>query len=530
MRFPPSHLCKPIIFVLALGFISACAQDRDTPHKHDLYRMEATTGQLVRSTFIGTELAGASDLSARNPGSSIVGVADFDGNGAADVLLFNASTGNLELRFFGGQYQSKHLNSTALVTPGVGWTPRAVADFDGDGHPDVLFVNDRSGQAEIYLYGGPQGATLVSIQTLNGELPAGWNVVGAADVNRDGSPDLILQNSSTRQVMVSYLKDAQITGTAILGGSGLKDWTAVGMKDINRDGHPDLIYTNDRTGELMVSYYGGDRGLTFLSSAFLDSTASPGWNTVMPSALPSEAMVSSGGPGALNTSATASLSTSISSSSVLLFVGTGTSSGDVSAVKSLLSSLGLGYTTLTSSQLNSMSVSQLTAHRLFIMPGGNAVTIGQYLTKTATSNMRQAISNGMHYLGLCAGGFFAGKSIYNRLQMTGVIYNFFSAYNKGINKEAVDIRLSSGTKYDVYWQDGPQLSGWGYVVAKYPDGTAAITEGKYGSGFAILSGVHPEAPASWRYGMTFTTPLSVDLAYASTLVKAALAGTFLPHY
>ena len=528
MRFPTSHLCKSIIFVLALGFISACAQNLALSHKHDLYRMESTTGHLVRSTFLGTELAGASDLSARNPGATIVGAADFDGNGVADVLLFNASTGKLELRFFGGQYQSEHLNSTFLVTPGAGWTPRAVADFDGDGHPGILFVNDRSGQAEIYLYG--QGGTLVSIQTLNGELPAGWNVVGAADVNQDGSPDLILQNSSTRQVMVSYLKDAQITGTAILGGSGLKNWTAVGMKDINRDGHPDLIYTNDLTGEVMVSYYGGDRGLTFLSSAHLDSTASPGWNTVVPSALPSEAMVSSGGPGALNTSTSASFSTSISSSPILLFVGTGTSSGDVSAVKSLLSSLGLGYTTLTTSQLNSMSVSQLTAHRLFIMPGGNAVTIGQYLSKTATSNVRQAVSNGMHYLGLCAGGFFAGRSIYNRLQMTGVIYNFFSAYYRGIYKEAVPIRLSSGANYDVYWQDGPQLTGWGYVVAKYPDGTAAITEGKYGNGFAILSGVHPEAPASWRYGMPFKTPLSVDLAYASTLVRAALAGTFLPHY
>jgi hypothetical protein len=436
----------------------------------------------------------------------------------------------LELRFFGGEYQSKHLNSTFLVTPGAGWTPRAIADFNSDGQPDVVFVNDRSGQADIYLYGGPQGTTLLSIQTIKAELPAGWNVVGAADVNLDGSPDLILQNASSRQVMVAYLKDAAISGTALFGGSGLKGWSAVGMKDVNRDGRPDLIYSNDHTGQVMVSYYGGVRGLTFLSSAYLDSTASPGWNTVVPAPLPSEAMVSSGGPGALNTASSTSSSTYGSSSSVLLYAGSGTSSGDVSAVKSLLGSLGLAYTTLSASQLNSMSVSQLTAHKLFIMPGGNAVTIGQYLTKTATSNVRQAISNGMHYLGLCAGGFFAGKSTYNRLQMTGVIYNFFSAYYHGISKEAVNIKLSSGTTYDVYWQYGPQLSGWGYVVAKYPDGTAAITEGKYGSGFAILSGVHPEAPASWRYGMNFTTPLSVDLAYAGTLVKSALAGTFLPHY
>jgi hypothetical protein len=46
----------------------------------------------------------------------------------------------------------------------------------------------------------------------------------------------------------------------------------------------------------------------------------------------------------------------------------------------------------------------------------------------------------------------------------------------------------------------------------------------------ILSGVHPEAPANWRTGMNFTTPLTVDLAYANTLISAALSGTSLPHF
>jgi len=530
VRSLTSRLCISLTFVFVLGLISA-AQTVNT-YKHDLYRMETATGQLIRSSFLGTQLASATNLTGRMiAGSTVVGAADFDGNGVADLLFFSFSTGNLELRFLGGEYQSKHLNSTFLVTPGAGWTPRAVADFNADGQPDVLFVNDRTGQADIYLYGGPQGATLLSIQTIKTELLAGWKVVGAADVNLDGSPDLILQNSSTRQVMVSYLSHGAITGSDILGGSGLKNWTAVGMKDVNHDGHPDLLYANDSTGQILVSYYGGERGLTFLKSDYLDSTATPGWKVVVPTPSPSEGMVSSGAPGPLNTSTTASTTTpATSGATVLLYVGTGTSSGDVSAVKSLLSSLGLSYATLNSSQLNAMTVSQLSAHKLFLMPGGNAVTIGKYLTKTATSNVRQAIGNGLHYLGICAGGFFAGKSTYNRLQMTGVIYNFYKDYFKGIHKDAVNISLSGGTKYDIYWQDGPQLSGWGYVVAKYPDGTAAITEGKYGSGFAILSGVHPEAPASWRSGMKFTTPLSVDLAYAGTLVQAALAGNLLPHY
>lgn len=68
------------------------------------------------------------------------------------------------------------------------------------------------------------------------------------------------------------------------------------------------------------------------------------------------------------------------------------------------------------------------------------------------------------------------------------------------------------------------------MVGKYPDGTPAITEGKSGNGWVILCGVRPEAPASWRAGVTFTTSAAVDNAYAQTLVTAALNDTSLPHF
>ena len=223
--------------------------------------------------------------------------------------------------------------------------------------------------------------------------------------------------------------------------------------------------------------------------------------------------------------------TASSTPSILLFVGSGTSSGDVAAVKTILGDLSLTYATATSSQLNAMSQSQIARYKLFLMPGGNAVTISKGLTKTTTANVHNAVtSNGMHYLGICAGGFFADHSIYNYLHLTPSLYDFYSIYYKGTSKAAVEIRQPNGTQLDQYWQDGPELNGWGSVVGKYPDGSAAIVEGKSGAGWVILSGVHPEAPASWRTGMTFTTSVAVDNAYAKTLVTAALSGSSLPHF
>src|SRR6266852_3288758 len=208
---------------------------------------------------------------------------------------------------------------------------------------------------------------------------------------------------------------------------------------------------------------------------------------------------------------------------ILLFNGTGTSPNDVAAVETILNSNHLSYLTANSSQLNEMGESQIRGYRLLIVPGGNFIDIGNSLTSSTTANIRNAVQNGLNYLGICAGGFFAGNSGYNGLNLTsGVKFSFYVAKGRGIRKAAVAISGAGAPTLDQYWEDGPQFTGWGAVVAKYPDGTPAIVEGTFGSAWVILTGVHPEAPARWRRGMTFNTPASVDNAYAGMLIHAAL--------
>lgn len=215
---------------------------------------------------------------------------------------------------------------------------------------------------------------------------------------------------------------------------------------------------------------------------------------------------------------------------ILLFNGTGTSPGDVAAVEAVLNSNRLNYSTVNSSQLNRMGESQIRGHRLLIVPGGNFIKIGKGLTSSTTANIRSAVQNGLNYLGICAGGFFAGNSGYNGLNLTsGVRFGFYAAENQGIRKAAVAIAVPGASTLEQYWEDGPQFTGWGAIAGKYPDGTPAIVEGTFGAGWVVLSGVHPEAPASWRRGMTFATPVSADNAYAGTLIRAALNRESLPH-
>lgn len=216
---------------------------------------------------------------------------------------------------------------------------------------------------------------------------------------------------------------------------------------------------------------------------------------------------------------------------VLLFSGTGTSPNDVVAVRTILNRSHLGYSTVSSSRLNGMSESQLREYRLLIVPGGNFIEIGKNLTANTTANIRNAVQNGLNYLGICAGGFFAGNSGFNGLNLTsGARFRFYSAEDHGIRKAAVAITGVGTPTLDQYWEDGPQFTGWGEVVGKYPDGTPAIVQGTFGIGWVVLSGVHPEASERWRHGMRFSTPTSVDNDYAGTLINAALNRISMPHY
>src|SRR3954454_9308577 len=165
---------------------------------------------------------------------------------------------------------------------------------------------------------------------------------------------------------------------------------------------------------------------------------------------------------------------------ILLFAGKGTSAGDVAAVERILDHDHLRYATATSSELNRMSVSQLLAYRLVIVPGGDFVAMSASFTRNTTASIHEAVQRGVNYLGICAGAFLAGDGhgYYNSLNLTsGVRFGFYRAANRGIRKAVVAVAGVNAAPIEHYWEDGPELSGWGTVVGKYPDGSPAIVEG-----------------------------------------------------
>ena len=113
---------------------------------------------------------------------------------------------------------------------------------------------------------------------------------------------------------------------------------------------------------------------------------------------------------------------------------------------------------------------------------------------------------------------------------TGTSPNDVEAIETILNNNHLNYSSVNSAQLNAMGESQMQFAGWGEVVSKYPDGTPAVVEGTFGSGWVILSGVHPEAPERWRHGMTFATPGSEANACAGMLVRAALNRLSISHY
>lgn len=199
-------------------------------------------------------------------GAAPVGLVSVDMNhdGKLDLVVAEADTGTIGILL--GNGDGTFAPEREFYVPG-GAESLAVADFDGDGNPDVvvgIFGNYSTGSL-AFLHGdgaGNLGPALTHFGVTNGSFDTISMVV--ADLNGDGLPDIVsidytatmdgedLQNqfpNTGARVYLNqgngYFKVAQqffFNATAGQVGTGLgKAATAVALADINKDGCTDAI-------------------------------------------------------------------------------------------------------------------------------------------------------------------------------------------------------------------------------------------------------------------------------------------------
>lgn len=175
---------------------------------------------------------------------NFVVVGDFNGDGKADLAVTNFGTtvsdfGNVSILLGGGDGTFQ-----APVSYPADKQPDfiAIADFNGDGKPDLAVANQQSGNLSIFLGNGDGTFRAVAGNALQGQ---NLYSVASGDFNGDGIADLAVATFNFELSAVSILL-GQGNGTFRIATSfpttgSFPIYVAVG--DFNKDGKADLAVT-----------------------------------------------------------------------------------------------------------------------------------------------------------------------------------------------------------------------------------------------------------------------------------------------
>ena len=258
--------------------IAAKRADFDGDRKSDiLWRNQGAggTGQNYVYPMNGTTILGSEGYlrTVADLNWTVAGIGDFDGDGKADILWRNTSTGQNYI-YFMDSITIKPTEGFIRTVADQSWQVAGIGDFDGDGKDDILWRNGTTGENYIYPMDGL--AIMPSEGYLRTVAVQSWQVAGIGDFDGDGKSDILWRNSSTGENYL-YLMD----GTSIKPTEGFLrtvadlDWKVAGVGDFDGDGKADIVWRNSASGQNYL--YPMDGTVIKATEGYLRTVADLAW-------------------------------------------------------------------------------------------------------------------------------------------------------------------------------------------------------------------------------------------------------------
>jgi hypothetical protein len=197
------------------------------------------------------------------PNFYIAGVGDLNADGKDDIVWRDRNDGSVFtwmmdgktlLRKADGSYDADIIKVNGVVLPiPENWILAGTADMDGNGTSDLLWRNLTDGTTYVWRMNGTQ---IASTQQIGGEVPSDWEVQGLADTNQDGKADILWRQKSTGVVAIWLLDAGTASGIAAVTGAQKVtapidlNYKIVAFTDMTGDGKADIVWRNAAGGKI----------------------------------------------------------------------------------------------------------------------------------------------------------------------------------------------------------------------------------------------------------------------------------------
>ena len=262
--------------------VSAVVADINGDKKQDLVVVNADLlpGQLTilfgngDGTFqSGLNYASTKRLTITTPRG--ITTADFNCDGKPDLAVANGGNNSVAILFGFGDGTFRTGLSVATGHPPVAIV---TADFNHDGHPDLAVVNSVSGDVTVLLANSTCSGFKLPV---NYNLGAGVNAVSltVADFNGDGFPDIAVADAGSATSpggIFILLNKGDGTFAAPISLSAGTNPDFVIAADFNGDHKQDLAIANQGSGNVSILLGNGDGTFTLKSNNCVGNTLCKG--------------------------------------------------------------------------------------------------------------------------------------------------------------------------------------------------------------------------------------------------------------